>query len=462
MRAKWLIGALSVLSVIPALASTTYVYDTLGRVWTVTYDNGLQVVYTYDAAGNRSAVVTQTGANRPPQANNDYVDAATNTQTPVFHPLDNDTDPDGNTELTITGLGATTAGAAATLSAGKNVTYTPPTGFRGVDSFTYTISDGHGHTATATVYATVSDGIPPVAVDDSYKTPLNVAMTGANALDVMANDSAPDPPNYALSLSSVTSPTAGGGSAAIAGGKINYTPATDFEGQDTFAYTITDGHQHYATAAVSVFVGTPPTAVDDYQPVALNTPTPFDPRQNDTDPNHFQLLVSAVGSTAHGGSVSIDSGGTQLTYTPPSSTYTGPDSFGYTVSNGHGLSASATDHMCVGDIAPAAITQTIATFNSLDIGGGNYVIPEGTADLRTGNSDPCGSPLTVTAVTQGAKGSARINLDGTVTYVYGSKVFGVKNDTDSFTYTVTSEFGESATGTVNVTIEVESAEHGDH
>ncbi|MBV9989744.1 MAG: cadherin-like domain-containing protein [Alphaproteobacteria bacterium] len=459
MRAKWLIGALAILPVLPALASTTYVYDNLGRVWTVTYDNGLQVTYTYDAAGNRTAVVTQTGSNRPPQANNDYVDAVTNTQTPVFHPLDNDFDPDGNGELIITALGATTQGGTTTLSAGKDVTYTPPVinpPFRGLDTFTYTISDGHGHTASATVYAAVSDGTPPIAVDDSYKTPLNVALTGANALDVMANDSEPNPPGYTISLASVTSPTAGGGTAAVNGNKVNYTPATDYEGQDTFTYTITDGHQHNATAAVSVFVGTPPTAVDDYQPVALNTPTSFDPRQNDLEPNHFPLQVTAVGGTAHGGSVSIDLDGKQLTYTPPTSTYNGADSFTYTVSNGHGLDATATDHMCVGTAPPTAVAESILAFAQIVVGGGNYVIPQGSTDARSNNSDPCGSALGVTAVTQGAKGSARINLDGTITYVYGSKVYGQKEDTDSFTYTITSAFGQSATGTVNVTIDVET------
>ncbi|WP_238947603.1 RHS repeat domain-containing protein [Caldimonas brevitalea] len=36
----------------------TYTYDTLGRVKTVTYSNGVVITYTYDAAGNRTSVVT--------------------------------------------------------------------------------------------------------------------------------------------------------------------------------------------------------------------------------------------------------------------------------------------------------------------------------------------------------------------------------------------------------------------
>jgi len=45
---------------VPASAATTYVYDTLGRLASATYDNGKQIIYSYDAAGNRTTVVTQT------------------------------------------------------------------------------------------------------------------------------------------------------------------------------------------------------------------------------------------------------------------------------------------------------------------------------------------------------------------------------------------------------------------
>ena len=36
-------------------ANATYTYDALGRVTTVLLDNGTKIVYTYDAAGNRTA-----------------------------------------------------------------------------------------------------------------------------------------------------------------------------------------------------------------------------------------------------------------------------------------------------------------------------------------------------------------------------------------------------------------------
>ena len=51
-------------AVIPSHASgITYTYDALGRVITLTYDNGTQITYAYDAAGNRTTqgVVCGTG-----------------------------------------------------------------------------------------------------------------------------------------------------------------------------------------------------------------------------------------------------------------------------------------------------------------------------------------------------------------------------------------------------------------
>ena len=59
--------------------------------------------------------------------------------------LANDTDPN-NDPLAITGVGGANHGAVALV--GGNVVFTPTAGFHGAASFTYTISDGHGGTAT--------------------------------------------------------------------------------------------------------------------------------------------------------------------------------------------------------------------------------------------------------------------------------------------------------------------------
>lgn len=58
----FMLGALIALASANASAgSITYTYDSLGRLRTATYSNGVVITYTYDAAGNRTSYVV-TGA----------------------------------------------------------------------------------------------------------------------------------------------------------------------------------------------------------------------------------------------------------------------------------------------------------------------------------------------------------------------------------------------------------------
>jgi len=57
-----LVGLAAALLAVPVVAgSVGYTYDTLGRLKTATYSNGVVITYSYDAAGNRSSQIT-TGA----------------------------------------------------------------------------------------------------------------------------------------------------------------------------------------------------------------------------------------------------------------------------------------------------------------------------------------------------------------------------------------------------------------
>ena len=66
-------------------------------------------------------------------------------------------------------------------------TYTPETGFTGNDSFDYTVSDGSGGTASATVNVTVEAvgvNLPPQPTDDVVSTVQDTPVT----FNVLAND----------------------------------------------------------------------------------------------------------------------------------------------------------------------------------------------------------------------------------------------------------------------------------
>jgi hypothetical protein len=66
----------------------------------------------------------------------------------------NDTDPDGDT-LTLTAVSATSTNGAVVTRTSTEVLYAPVANFIGTDLFTYTLSDGRGGTATASVIVRV-------------------------------------------------------------------------------------------------------------------------------------------------------------------------------------------------------------------------------------------------------------------------------------------------------------------
>ena len=106
---------------------------------------------------------TVTVANRNPVANPDTIEryATQNTKVLVATLLANDTDPDGDTPLSITGVGAAASGQATVTMSGGYVFYQPNAGFLAGDTFTYTLSDGQGGTASGTVTVTIhTDNAP--------------------------------------------------------------------------------------------------------------------------------------------------------------------------------------------------------------------------------------------------------------------------------------------------------------
>ena len=72
----------------------------------------------------------------------------------------------------------------------------------------------------------------------------------------------------------------------------------------------------------------------------------------------------------------------------------------------------------------------------------------GTVNLLANAVGPTGATLTVTSVTQGAKGAVVNNGDGTATYTSAANAIGI----DSFAYTISDGLGDTASATVNVAI----------
>ena len=107
-------------------------------------------------AGRRTVTVTVVDLDGPPVAIDDEAD--TDAGVPVvIAVLDNDSDPDGDA-LTIDGV-TDPAGGSVSVNIDGTVTYTPDTGFSGVDTFAYTVTTPGGLTDSATVSVTVRPAV---------------------------------------------------------------------------------------------------------------------------------------------------------------------------------------------------------------------------------------------------------------------------------------------------------------
>lgn len=126
------------------------------------------------------------------------------------------------------------------------ITYTPATGFAGVDTFDYTLHTANGN-STASVTVTVTPP-PPTAKDDSASTTSGQSVT----VHVTTNDSANS--DKAITLVSTTDPAHG--SVRIDGADVVYTAGDNFVGTDTFDYTISTPFGT-ATATVTITVTAP-------------------------------------------------------------------------------------------------------------------------------------------------------------------------------------------------------------
>lgn len=381
--------------------------------------------------GTATAIVNVTidPVNDSPEAADDSVSTPEDTAA-VVNVLANDSDIDGDL-LTVSAVTQPVNGAVI-INADQTVTYTPAPSFNGTDIFTYTISDGSGGSASATVNVTVSaENDNPDAADDSEVTAEDTAVT----IDVLANDD--DIDGDSLTIASLTQPA--NGQATTNGADITYIPNANYFGSDAFTYTISDGNGGADTATVTVevtSVNDAPDAVNDSATTAEDTAITISVLANDSDTEDDSLTITAVSSPANGNAIS---NGAEITYTPAAN-FNGTDSFTYTISDGNGGTDTAVVNLTI-----TAVNDDPTTVDD------NPVTPEDTAitfSPLANDSDVDGDPITIVSIGAASEGSAVLNPDQTVTYTPDANFAG----SDSFSYTIEDDQGGSATANIVVVV----------
>ena len=274
--------------------------------------------------------VTITAVNDKPDAVGDAKTLDEDAGATAIDVLGNDDDIDGNA-LTITSVTQGAKGSVSITGGGTGLSYTPAPNANGADSFSYTISDGHGMSDTADVSITIDPvDDPPVASADAATMGEDA---GATAIDVLGNDS--DVDGDGLTIVAKTDGVSGVVAITGGGSGLTYRPNDQFHGTDTFTYTVSDGLlSRTATVTVTVAsVNDKPVADDDDFGVDEDSPaTPLAVLAGDTDVDGDTLTITAV-TQGSKGAVVITGGGTGLTYRPFSN-LSGMDSFTYTISTG--------------------------------------------------------------------------------------------------------------------------------
>ncbi|MGP9557633.1 tandem-95 repeat protein [Psychrobacter sp. AOP7-A1-24] len=285
--------------------------------------------FTYTIDDGQGGVITQTAtitiaAVNDAPVSEDSVIAATE-DTVAEGQLATTTDVDGDT-LTYA-LDEETTNGSVIVNADGSYSYTPNANFHGEDSFTYTVTDGTEtitKTATITV-ASVND--LPVSTDTAIEATEDTVATGQ--LEA-ATDADGDDLTYALKDNA-----ANGKVTVNADGSYSYAPNADFNGEDSFTYTVTDGQGGVITQTATITIAAvndAPVSEDSVIGVAENIiDTGMLAEATDVDSD---TLTYALDEETTNGSVIVNADGS-YTYTP-NADFNGEDSFTYTIDDGQG------------------------------------------------------------------------------------------------------------------------------
>jgi hypothetical protein len=300
---------------------------------------------------------------------------------------------------------------------GNVIRYTPTAFYNGPDTITYQLNDNDPTTPAnqlsniATLNITVLEkNDPPVAVNDPGIITNEDIVVG---IDVFANDSDPDTAKANWSFILVTAPQHGTAVFNTTTRVVDYTPASNYNGPDSFTYKINDNspiapinlESNVATVSITVReVNDAPIAVND---PATGTFTVIKDRDrtftaasllaNDStgpanESGQTITLTSVSATSAQGGTVTLSGG--VVTYTAPIG-YVGPDSFTYTITD-NGTTAGAADPKT----ATATVNISVVDFIPTDVQGYTYIDAN-----NNGVFDPNERPL----------GGVSITLAGTST-----------------------------------------------
>ena len=381
--------------------------------------------------------VEVTPENDPPVAVVDAVTTLEDTPLENINVLANDIDVDGDT-LTVLEV-SSAEGAEVTLNDDGTVNYLPNVNFNGVDTITYSVSDGLGGVTTGELKISVEAvNDAPVVTGEQVNAVQNESI---DAIAVLLNDE--DPDGNPLTVEAAVA--SNGGTVEINGdGTLKYTPAPDFVGEETLTYTVIDGQGGRVEGQVNVSVASlddGPVANDDSVVVEEGAQlVSLDVLGNDRVADGETLTVVSA-SSEQGATVVINDDGT-LDYQAPAN-YTGVDVVTYTVRDSQGRESQSTLTVTVNDVndAPVASDDSTTALQAALLENINVL---------ANDTDPENNALTVIEAVSANGATVVINADGTLNYQSAEGFSGL----DTVSYTISDGAGGTSVATLSVTVEL--------
>ncbi len=317
--------------------------------------------------------------------------------------------------------------------AGTSNTYifTPAANYNGPAAFNFTVNDGTLTSTPATVSITV-DAVndAPVAAAQAISTDEDTQKTGTlTGSDIEGSN-----------LTFTVAADAEHGTVTLeTNGAFSYTPDANYNGSDSFTFTVHDGNLASLSATVTITVN----AVND-APVASNDTGTVNEDGilmggailvNDSDVDNAELTAELVNSPTKGTLELLPNG--TYTYTP-NPNYNGSDSFTYRATDGSLSSNLATVSITVQAVndAPIATAQSVTTDEDVAI------------EIELTGTDVDGDAL---SYTPGSVGYGMLTLKSGNTYIYAPAAN--YNGSDLFTFKVNDGSVDSAPATVSITVD---------
>jgi large repetitive protein len=375
----------------------------------------------------------------------------------------NDYDQNAGQVLSYAQITNPTQGTVTLLSNGQ-LSFTPTTGFVGVDSFKYKVCDNGMPSLcdTAVVIFNITapivppTNVAPVAVDDNTTTVAGTPVT----IPVKANDYDPNG-GQTLTNPVIVGTPVGGTVVVNPDGTVTFTPNPGFTGPASFVYQICDNGTPVlcdnATVTVNViptpaFTNRPPVAGNDAATTPLNTPLNGSVATNDSDPDAGQTLSYTRITPPENGVVSINPTTGAFLYTPLA-VFVGLDSFQYKICDNGSPSLCDTAWAFVTVAAPIGtpnVPPTAGDDNSSTTAGTPVTINVKANDFDLNPGTVLGTPVIIGTP---VGGTPSVNGNGTVTFTPTPGFTGVA----TFKYQVCDNGIPSLCDTATVTIDVTPA-----